>query len=74
MMPAPDRLTRWRVTYYLGAVLDVEVNAADYAAAVEAADPVADALMADASDAVGHLGVHLVGPPEAVEVGEVMPA
>jgi len=72
MMPAPDRPTRWRVTYYLGAVVDVEVMALDALAAVEAADPVADALLADASDAVGHLGVHLVGPPEVAEVGEVI--
>jgi hypothetical protein len=71
-MTAPDGPTLHRVTYYLGAALDVEVMALDALAAVEAADPIADALIADASDAVGHLGVHLVGPPEVAEVGEVI--
>lgn len=70
-MTAGDGPTRYRVTYYLGAVVDVEVDALDALAATEAADPIADAVMADASDAIGDLGVHLVGPPDVAEVQEV---
>lgn len=72
-MTAADGPTLHRVTYYLGAVVDVEVLALDADAAIDAAEHVADAIMADASDAVGQLGVHLVGPPEVAEVAEVTP-
>ena len=71
-MTAADGPTLHRVTYYLGAALDVEVMALDALAAVEAADPVADAVMADASDTIAPYGVHLVGPPAVAEVGEVI--